>query len=88
MFSVSTGNRKKMISQKLDELIKECGGLSGFARELQNQGFEKISHTAIRNWYESNATHPLKKYHDAIKAVAKNRGLVMTDEEVFPKHEQ
>lgn len=74
-----------MISQKLDELIKQCGGLSGFARELQGQGFEKISHTAIRNWYESKSTHPLKKYHDAIKAVAKNRGFEITDDEAFPK---
>lgn len=60
-----------MITQELDDLIIECGGLSSFARELQLCGHAKASHTMIRGWYISKKKHPQEKYKNSCLTIAK-----------------
>lgn len=63
-----------MVKPEFDNLVRICGGLSGFSREISLCG-SRISANAIRRWYESRNLHPQKKYFAACIKVAKKKGV-------------
>ncbi|AWD90205.1 hypothetical protein [Dickeya phage Sucellus] len=77
---MSTG--KIMVTEKFNALVVACGGLSGFAKHMNNLGFSTFSHATVGRWYSSNNKHPTKKYLESIRVIAKLHKIKITTRDV------
>lgn len=63
-----------MVKPEFHNLVKLCGGLRGFSREMAKHGIS-ISHVSLSLWYTSANVHPKKKYFDVCRKIAKSKGV-------------